>query len=293
MSTLSVPSPWFSQLNGMSRMADSIELTLDASVECYQATLPCSSLKGGRQINSRTSDVYLVTLDDSDTKIVCKVTSNRRETAQLRGEAIMYRNLKALQGLSIPQCFGYYSSGENGEGPMSCLVLKYCGETLDLSGKEFFVTPVVYKKQALEILEEIHRMNYEHNDFCARNIALDEQKKIRLIDFGHAGPHGGSHGCHELKDGKHIAIGIVQETRDGLCAELDWAAINIGAWMPRSFGVCMAFVEAKRYLDNPEKIIEDYGLDWIPRKEILEEIRIAGEKYKELERKFRSRSAYS
>ncbi|KAH9940264.1 hypothetical protein B0H21DRAFT_755237 [Amylocystis lapponica] len=160
--------------------------------------------------------------------MVCKITSNRRENAQLRGEAIMYGNLKALQGHSIPRCFGYYSSGEKG-----CLVLEYCGETLDRAGKEFFVTPVSYKKQALGILEDIHRMKYLHNDFRDRNIALDEQGKIRLIDFGHAGSHGGTHGCHDLKDGKHLAVGIVQPDKDGSYGELNLAANDIGAWLPR------------------------------------------------------------
>ncbi|KAH9940231.1 kinase-like domain-containing protein [Amylocystis lapponica] len=262
MSTLRVPSSWFTQSNDMS---DSIELIQDASLDCSLATLRYSSLKGGQLISAEKSDVYLVTLDDGHTRIVCKVTSRRRKAAQLHHEAIMYRILKELQGHSIPQCFGYYTKGEIG-----CLVLEYCGETLGRTSNDFFVTPVSYKKQAIEILEKIHRIGYKHNDFCAPNIALDNQGKIRVIDFSHGSPHGGTHGCHELKDAnKHITIGILQPRPGGLCMELKEAAIEIGAWLPLQ--IVMDIIDVEDHpLDNPEEIIQTYALYYRPN--ILEEI---------------------
>lgn len=67
----------------------------------------------------------------SSRAVICKLAYGSRAVKLLTHEARLYHeNLRALQGVCVPECYGYYT-GETPEGVTGCLLLQDCGKGLE------------------------------------------------------------------------------------------------------------------------------------------------------------------
>ena len=87
-----------------------------------------------------------------------------------------YKFLKELQGVSIPKliCYGYHSNG-----------LFYVGLT-DLQGEEpptLSGMSTEHKAALRNVVNQLHDKNVAHRSIKSRNIIIDRNDKLWLIDF--------------------------------------------------------------------------------------------------------------
>jgi serine/threonine protein kinase len=61
------------------------------------------------------------------------------------------------------------------------------------------VTNDINSKQMLRKLRALHHAGFEHGDFKPRNVLVDDNGEVHLIDFGHSKCHRCSRDCEELK----------------------------------------------------------------------------------------------
>ncbi|KAK7062818.1 hypothetical protein VNI00_000312 [Paramarasmius palmivorus] len=166
------------------------ELTLTSTDQT--SLLPSSSSAITVQVDPKTDSDYCSdspvfrayikdTLQRQDgTQVVLKFAFREDFVDDLAQEAEVYRNaLEPLQGSAIPRCYGLFT-GEGEEGQeIACLVLEYCGESLD---QPFCLLPLDVRMRILERLYELHKCGVHHGDFAERNV-LKYNNDIRLIDF--------------------------------------------------------------------------------------------------------------
>ncbi|KII85272.1 hypothetical protein PLICRDRAFT_57206 [Plicaturopsis crispa FD-325 SS-3] len=121
--------------------------------------------------------------DESATQVVLKIVKHYVDRAPdakvFESEASRYENeLSAFQGDIVPPCFGFFRSNCNGLW-ISCLVLQYCGEPMDM---DFSEMDKRYQYKTLAKLARIHDLGLYHGDFHEPNV-LDHNGEPLIIDF--------------------------------------------------------------------------------------------------------------
>lgn len=107
-------------------------------------------------------------------------TKNREGAEELQNEAEIYTKLSDLCGDAIPNMI-YSGRLENGNRPI--LAVSYEGTSLE--DNYDMVSPITYQK-AKHALEKIHEKGVAHGDIALRNIVINDNGDVKLIDFGHA-----------------------------------------------------------------------------------------------------------
>ncbi|KAH9940237.1 hypothetical protein B0H21DRAFT_697823 [Amylocystis lapponica] len=189
---------------------------------------PCCVVEAGKRIHSGHANIYLSTVNN-DNCVVFKVSSESHKVDRLRHEADIYETFKVLQGDLIPRCYGYYEQKDGLRRLHGCLVLEFCGSTIEV--EKFLLIPRAYKEQVIEVMEKIHEMGYKHCNFRQDNVVVDDLGKLRLLDFEYTDRHPGRDGCSNLNQNEHIVCGD-DKPRYWYCRELKDVALAIGAWKP-------------------------------------------------------------
>lgn len=93
---------------------------------------------------------------------------------QFNKEVSVYRRLKKLQGICIPRLIAYGNLG----GLLQVIVLEHAGQSISKDGA------IAKKDEINGVLKLIRAEGIIHNDLRLPNILIDEQGKIKIIDFG-------------------------------------------------------------------------------------------------------------
>ncbi len=129
-------------------------------------------------------------VDDAGTRKVLKVLRKTYPKAVylFQREAEVLKQLRH-PGIPRVEADGYFTWLSGAGEPVHCLVMeKIDGQDLEkwLSDNQPITQEraIDWLKQLLEILDKLHRQQYFHRDINPRNIMLDRQGQLVLIDFG-------------------------------------------------------------------------------------------------------------
>ncbi|MGH1347124.1 MAG: tetratricopeptide repeat protein [Nannocystales bacterium] len=162
--------------------------------------------------------------------VAVKLVRNRRRRTELRGAERFLREAQALARLSHPNVVGVYGVGTCEDGKTVYVVMEHVrGQTLRTWAQEGSRSP----EELLEVfgaagrgLAAAHAAGIVHRDFKPDNVMVDEDGRVRVLDFGLAlvGEHGGAssglesvssvapaHGESSV-EGRLTEIGIVMGT---------------------------------------------------------------------------------
>lgn len=93
---------------------------------------------------------------------------------QFNLEVSVYKTLEDLQGFCVPRLIAYGQLG----GLLQIIILENAGKCITREQAE------QRQSEIDTALQQIHGKGIEHNDLRLPNILIDEQNKIRIIDFG-------------------------------------------------------------------------------------------------------------
>ncbi|KAL6301407.1 kinase-like domain-containing protein [Sparassis latifolia] len=223
-----------------------------------------------RHIHSGNSQVYLATLSCEGFPtydVVCKVTFGKRAIARLRQEGQIYYQLRMLQGLVIPACYGLFE-GELEDGPSACLVTEYCGVPME---KYLNYMDLKFRYRVIKGLIAIHGRCVRHGDFRESNIMVDKDQRPWIIDFDRATKHD----CHCTKV---IPLNVPTPYRDEFgCDEIWFACDSANVWIPNTAQYLGGYVAVK-YLESPE-LLASLAPEDVPKAKALEEARLTIQRY--------------
>lgn len=110
----------------------------------------------------------------------------------------IWRKLRELAGIFIPGLFGAYSlEGREGYQDTGALVQQYAGATVS----SFDTLSHKQRQELYRIVAKIHESHVEHGDLSPRNVALNDDGRVMVLDFSHSKLHEceGEGNCQELQ----------------------------------------------------------------------------------------------
>ncbi|KAA1473266.1 hypothetical protein DENSPDRAFT_779788 [Dentipellis sp. KUC8613] len=153
---------------------------------------------------------------------VCKLAYGGRTMKRLAAEARFYSGkLSHLQGVCIPRFYGHFL-GECEDGPVSCIVLEYCGEDVYTYCAE---QPIEFKRALIYAVIAIHEAGVRHFDLRNRNV-VNYNGLPMIIDFGEAEDH-------ECERQMEVEENVAAPIDDFFgCDEIHQLCIDLGIWKP-------------------------------------------------------------
>lgn len=156
--------------------------------------------------------------------VAVKLVRNRRRRAEVRGAERFLREAQALARLSHPNVVGVYGVGTCEDGKTVYVVMEHVGgQTLRTWGDESTRTPEALLDvfcAAARGLAAAHAAGIVHRDFKPDNVMVDEDGRVRVLDFGLAlmGEHGTDSSGLDSLSGSTPAVG--ESSMDGRLTEV-------------------------------------------------------------------------
>lgn len=94
-------------------------------LEVFTVQGPCL-LQSSRRFKVFSGSLLSSNSDSPPIQVVCKLSYGPVGMDRLMGEAMIYEDLKKLQGEVVPRCYGYFEDSK----VAGCLVLEHAGESL-------------------------------------------------------------------------------------------------------------------------------------------------------------------
>ncbi|KAG8928061.1 hypothetical protein FRC01_006513 [Tulasnella sp. 417] len=137
--------------------------------------------------------VYGGSFYDLSMPIIVKLLS----TDHMEHELEIWRRLRDLAGVDVPGLFGAYSiEGKDGCKATGALVQQYAGTSIS----SFDILSLEQRRELYRIVVKIHEANVEHGDVAPRNVTLNSNGRVMVLDFSHSEFHECGHGnCDELR----------------------------------------------------------------------------------------------
>ncbi|KAA1473246.1 hypothetical protein DENSPDRAFT_265886 [Dentipellis sp. KUC8613] len=198
---------------------------------------------------------------------ICKLAFRPGAMAAVDREAKTYSTkLRHLQGICVPQCFGYFVS-INEDKPMSCTVLRYCGEPIQ---KPFPELDVAFKTALVHAAVHIHDAGVKHNAWSERHV-LDFDGLPMIVGLGNAKEH-------KCKRSKKIVEGTpAPQMEDFKCKELYQLCKDLNYWKPGMIKYMGANVQITRGL-NVKRLVAT-APKYVPREVALKAAKVAIERH--------------
>ncbi|KAG8917550.1 hypothetical protein FRC01_002378 [Tulasnella sp. 417] len=137
--------------------------------------------------------VYGGSFHDLSMPIIVKLLS----TDHMEHELEIWRRLRSLAGVDVPGLFGAYSiEGKEGCKATGAFVQQYAGTSIS----SFDILSLEQRRELYRIVAKIHEANVEHGDVAPRNVTLNSNGRVMVLDFSHSEFHECEHGnCDELR----------------------------------------------------------------------------------------------
>lgn len=156
--------------------------------------------------------------------VAVKLVRSRRKRAEVRGAERFFREAQALARLSHPNVVGVYGVGTCEDGKTVYVVMERVGgHTLRTWEEEVKPTPETLLdvfRAAARGLAAAHAAGIVHRDFKPDNVMVDEDGRVRVLDFGLAlmGEPGTDSSVHESRSDIGPALG--EASMDGRLTEV-------------------------------------------------------------------------
>ncbi|KAA1473268.1 hypothetical protein DENSPDRAFT_839719 [Dentipellis sp. KUC8613] len=183
--------------------------------------------------------------------VICKLAYEQRSMDCVATEARFYSGkLKHLQGVYVPRYHGHFV-GRTDKGAISCIVLDYAGEELDVL---FLALPIDFKRALICAMIAIHDAGVRHFDIRNRNV-LNNDGLPMIIDFGEAEDHE----CErQMGFTENVAA---PGASDFGCTELFQSCVDLRIWKPGKFQYLRNSIPV-RFLYNPYRLAEMAPKSW-------------------------------
>lgn len=96
-----------------------------SQVEAFTVQNPCL-LESSRRFHVFSGSLISSSSGSPPIEVVCKLTYGPVGMDRLMGEAMIYDDLRNLQGKVVPRCYGYFEDSK----VAGCLVLEHAGKAL-------------------------------------------------------------------------------------------------------------------------------------------------------------------
>ncbi|KAJ6475734.1 hypothetical protein C8R47DRAFT_1178970 [Mycena vitilis] len=135
--------------------------------------------------------------------IVAKIARGQEEVEEMEREAGFYHHqLKDLNGVVVPKCYGFYTAKTQGTPSFGCLLLEYCsGPPVEPSRLPD------YNHKAMRAAYALHKAGVLHGDLLDAHHFVPMGLDVRIVDFSVAVSHkcvsglskrAEGHGCHRV-----------------------------------------------------------------------------------------------
>ncbi|TFY62983.1 hypothetical protein EVG20_g6507 [Dentipellis fragilis] len=205
--------------------------------------------------------------DHEGEEAVCKIAYRSAAMSSVDHEAKIYTTkLQHLQGICVPKCFGYFVNIDQ-KNPMSCTVLKYCGEPIQ---KTFLELDVTFKTALVHAAVHIHDAGVKHNAWSERHV-LDFSGLPMIVGMGSAKEH-------KCKRSRNIVQGTpAPQMQDFKCNELYQLCKELNYWKPGMIKYMGGDVPIT--MDLSTKYLVATAPKYVPREVALKAAKVAIERH--------------
>ncbi|KAJ8454178.1 hypothetical protein ONZ45_g19404 [Pleurotus djamor] len=165
---------------------------------------------------------------------------------EYRKEFENYLAVFDLQGKIIPVCFGLFQAVAYGK-LVSVLVLEDCGEPVQYENEEMALDP---RKSVFLLLKCLHEFGYEHGNVSPRNVLVNGDGHIFLIDLEDIQRHE----CHAAPI---VTIGDFTPSLEEFgCIELHRLARHLDFWEPSTIDFYGFDIPVRVFEAGAQKVLD-------------------------------------